>query len=59
MVNAKVAKRFEDAYFTRLLSVYERSSEAQSLTKRRMYLDFKKFLIRSRIVTFGSEQTDR
>ena len=50
---------FEQAYLRRLSTMYERSKEAQSLEKRRMLIRFKKFLIRSRILTFMNEDAAR
>lgn len=59
IVNKKVQNIFEEAYLRRLNHVHERSKEAQSLEKRRMFIRFKKFLIQSRLLTFMSEEADR
>ena len=59
IVNDKIHKIFEKAYFERLNLVYEKSKEAQSLEKRRMFIKMKKFLIESRIMGYLSEETDR
>ena len=47
------------AYLERLNMVYEKSKEAQSLDKRRMFIRFKKFLMKSRILAYLHEETDR
>ena len=59
LVNNKVQSIFEQAYLRRLNTIYERSKEAQSLEKRRMLIRFKKFLMRSRILTFMAEDVGR
>jgi hypothetical protein len=47
------------AYLEKLNSVYNKSQEAHSLEKRRMFIKFKKFLFQSRILTYAHEETDR
>jgi hypothetical protein len=59
VVNSKIHKIFENAYFERLNLVYDKSKEAQSLEKRRMFIKMKKFLIKSRIMGYLSEETER
>lgn len=43
----------------KLNRIYEKSKEAHSLEKRRMYLNFKKFLFHSRIMTYMTEELDK
>jgi hypothetical protein len=50
---------FENAYLGKLHMVYEKSKEAHGLDKRRMLIKFKKFLMKSRIIVYLSEETDR
>ena len=52
MINQKIQEIFENAYMQRLSNIYEKSEEAQDLEKRRMYINLKKFLIKSRIFLF-------
>jgi len=59
MVNKMTNEAFERAYLERLNMVYEKSKEAQSLDKRRMFIRFKKFLMKSRILSFVNEETER
>jgi len=59
IVNDKIHKIFEKAYFERLNMVYEKSKEAQSLEKRRMFIKMKKFLIKSRIMGYLTEETEK
>lgn len=59
LVNEKIHKIFEQAYFERLNMVYEKSKEAQSLEKRRMFIKMKKFLIKSRIMGYLTEESER
>jgi len=59
LVNHKVQGIFEKAYIERLGNVYEKSKEAQSLEKRRMFIRFKKFLMQSRILAYLGEETER
>lgn len=59
LINHKVQAIFEKAYVERLANVYEKSKEAQSLEKRRMFIRFKKFLMQSRILAYLGEETDR
>ena len=40
-------------------NIFDRSVEAQSLEKRRMFIKFKKFLFQSRILTTVSQECDR
>ena len=58
-VNQKVRSVFEEAYLSRLSTIFEKSKEAQSLEKRRMFIRFKKFLIKSRILAYVSVETDK
>jgi hypothetical protein len=39
--------------------VFEKSKEAQSLEKRRMFIKMKKFLIKNRIMGYLSEESER
>ena len=50
---------FENAYIEKLQRVYEKSVEARTLEKRRMFIKFKKFLFSNRIVTYANEEIDR
>jgi len=50
IVNGKIQEIFENAYLEKLQNIYNRSVEAQSLEKRRMFIKFKKFLFQSRIL---------
>jgi len=59
IVNEKIHKIFENAYFERLNMIYEKSKEAQSLEKRRMFIKMKKFLIKSRIMGYMTEESER
>ena len=59
MVNANIQKIFENAYLEKLGNIYDRSVEAHSLEKRRMFIRFKKFLFQSRILTYAHEEFDR
>lgn len=59
LVNSNIHKIFERAYFERLNLVYEKSKEAQSLQKRRMFIKMKKFLIKTRLMGYMNEETDR
>lgn len=58
-VNKNITQIFENAYLERLNNIYEKSKEAQSLEKRRMFIRFKKFLVKSRILGYGSIETER
>jgi len=58
-VNKMISKIFEAAYLERLDTIHEKSKEAQSLEKRRMFIRFKKFLMRSRLLAYIGEETDR
>jgi hypothetical protein len=59
LVNGKIQEIFENAYLEKLQNVYNRSVEAQSLEKRRMFIKFKKFLFQSRILTTVSQECER
>jgi hypothetical protein len=59
MVNQKVQKVFHGAYIERLQNIYEKSKEAQSLEKRRMFIRLKKFLMNSRILTYSGVELER
>ena len=59
MVNKITNEIFETAYLERLDMVYEKSKEAQSLDKRRMFIRFKKFLMKSRLLAYLGEETAR
>jgi hypothetical protein len=50
LVNNKINNIFENAFLQRLDQIYKKSEEAHGLEKRRMFIKFKKFLIRSRIL---------
>jgi hypothetical protein len=58
-VNGKIQEVFENAYLEKLQNIFDRSVEAQSLEKRRMFIKFKKFLFQSRILTTVSQECDR
>lgn len=59
LVNANIQKIFEDAYLEKLNTIYQKSVEAHTLEKRRMFIRFKKFLFQSRILTYAHEECDR
>ena len=59
LVNGKIQEIFENAYLEKLQNIFDRSVEAQSLEKRRMFIKFKKFLFQSRILTTVSHECDR
>ena len=59
LVNGKIQEIFENAYLEKLQNIFDRSVEAQSLEKRRMFIKFKKFLFQSRILTTVSQECDR
>ena len=59
LVNSNVHSIFENAYLKRLNMIYEKSKEAQSLKKRRMFIKLKKFLIKERLLTYQGEENDR
>ena len=50
---------FEQAYLERLKMVYEKSREAHNLSKRRMFIRFKKFIMKSRLLSYLNDETDR
>ena len=54
-----VDKVFENAYLEKLSLMYEKSKEARNLEKRRMLILFKKFMFKSRILVYNSEENDR
>lgn len=58
-VNKHIATIFEDAYLEKLDQVHKKSKEAHSLEKRRMFINFKKFLFRSRILTYDNLEHQR
>ena len=59
LVNKMTNEVFENAYLERLRMVYEKSKEAQSLEKRRMFIRFKKFLMRSRVLSYVEDETEK
>jgi len=59
LVNTKIQYIFEQAYLEKLQTIFDRSSEAHNLEKRRMLIRFKKFLFQSRILTYAHEEFDR
>ncbi len=59
MINGKIQKIFEDAYLEKLDLVYNKSKEAHGLEKRRMFIRFKQFLFKSRVLTYAHEEMDR
>lgn len=52
LVNRNVSEIFEQAYLKRLQKIVDKSTEAQNLEKRRMFLRLKKFMIKNRILQF-------
>ena len=54
-----VDKVFEDAYTEKLSKIYDKSKEARDLEKRRMLILFKKFMFKSRILTYDREDDER
>ena len=54
-VDECISKVFEDAYLGRLQTMFDKSREAQSLERRRMYIRLKRFLFRQRCTTQGNE----
>jgi len=59
LVNKNVSHVFEQAYLGRLKMIYDKSKEAHNLKKRRMFIKFKKFLMKSRLLSYINEETDR
>ena len=58
-VNKNIAHIFEKAYLERLNNIYKKSKEAQSLEKRRMFIKFKKFLVKSRILGYETLEQEK
>lgn len=54
-VDSCITKVFENAYIKRMKTMFDKSKEAQSLERRRMFIRMKRFLFRSRCVTEGNE----
>lgn len=50
---------FEDAYIGRLDTFYKKSQEAQGLKKRQMFNRLKKFMFKSRILTYANQSQDK
>lgn len=50
-IDSVITKVFETAYVDRLQTMFDKSKEAQSLERRRMYIRLKRFLFRSRCLT--------
>ena len=50
-IDSCITKVFETAYVDRLQTMFDKSKEAQSLERRRMYIRLKRFLFRSRCLT--------
>jgi len=50
LVNRQVSETFENAYVNRLQKIYESSSQAHTLEKRRMFFEFKRFLFQARVL---------
>jgi len=44
---------------TRLNGIYDKSKEAHSLEKRRLFVRLKKYYFKERILQYGSESMDR
>jgi len=59
LVNKNIHGIFEAAYLERLSNIHEKSKEAQALEKRRMFIRLKKFLLKSRLLVYLGEETDR
>ena len=58
-IDSCITKVFETAYVDRLQTMFDKSKEAQSLERRRMYIRLKRFLFRSRCLTQGTETEDK
>jgi len=58
-VNKHIQQIFESAYLENLQNIYDRSKEAHDLEKRRMIINFKKFLYQSRVLTYQQDELDR
>ena len=58
-IDSVITKVFETAYVDRLQTMFDKSKEAQSLERRRMYIRLKRFLFRSRCLTQGTETEDK
>ena len=58
-IDKSIEKVFENAYIERLQNIYDRSREAQALDRRRMYYRLKRYLFKSRCVTYGAESWDK
>jgi hypothetical protein len=52
-VESQINEIFQAAFIDRLGTVFEKSKEAHSLEKRRMFLRIKKFYFKSRIFTYA------
>jgi hypothetical protein len=59
VVNKNIHGIFEAAYLERLSNIHDKSKEAQALEKRRMFIRLKKFLLKSRLLVYVGEETDR
>ena len=59
LVNQMTNEVFENAYLERLKMVYDKSKEARSLEKRRMFIRFKKFLMKSRVLSYLEAETSK
>ena len=58
-INEKISQIFENAYFNRLATIYDKSKEAHSLQKRRFIIRLKKFLMKNRLLTYYMEEHDK
>ena len=58
-VDACISNVYEQAYLNRLQTMFDKSKEAQSLERRRMFIRLKRFLFRSRCVVQGSESHEK
>lgn len=58
-VNKHIEETFHEAFLSRLNTIFEKSEEAHSLEKRRMFLRLKKFYFRERILQHSEENIER
>ena len=58
-IDGCISNVYEQAYIKRLQTMFDKSKEAQSLERRRMFIRLKRFLFRSRCLVQGSESHEK
>jgi len=58
-VNKYINDVFVEAYLEKLNKMFSKSQEANNLEKRRMLIRFKKFLFKSRILTYWAKENEQ